>query len=681
MVPGTDTLEAARVEPRRRLPLCLKCKCALVVSVPSRFSLVYATSIDLLPRRFSCADLPDQLCRAAQSFTISPGSIAFSNTVVGLATPVQVITITNTGTTPLTITNFSLTPFNVFVLEYGWTRTLRPGQYGQWAVRFKPVAAGAVTGQMTFTIQGVAQTQTVALSGTGTTTGAIASISPNILNFPPTSLGKSAIQSVTVNNPGTSTLNLSSVTLQPPFNQVGFATAVAILPGESFSFQVSFTPSQAISYTNAISLTYDVVPPQTISVAGTGLTPSKLAITSFRTLPPGAKGFPYLANFSAAGGKPPYTWSLTAGKLPPGITLSPSGALTGILNVTAIGKTNFKVQVKDSSTPQQRASAIVILPAAAATAACNNITWDQSGTSTPEVDLPDLGTGSYLGTEGGLYPGGSNVRPATHEADGIALANGIVPLDANGNSDPSGKYVLLAIGVSISRTMFAQYQLTEQVDPLLNPHLVIVDGAIDGTDSPNWASFTDGSWQTVLNFYLPYQNVTAKQVVAVWLNDPRSQPKGVYPADMAQQESDVIAALQNMQIYFPNLKLAYLESMHYGGYATNNPLILPEPYAYETGFATQSVIADQINGAADLNYNPLNGPVVAPWLSWGTYSWANGMLANGVARTNADGLEWSCSDLGPDGVHASSTGKIKDAALLTTFFKSDETATPWYLAH
>jgi len=617
---------------------------------------------------------------AAQSFTITPTSIAFPNVVVGMETAVQEITITNTGTTLLTITNFTITPFNVFVLEYGWTRTLHKGQSGIWAVRFKPVAAGTVTGQISFTIQGVSQPQIVTLSGTGTTTGAVAGVSPNVVAFSETPIGTTSTQTVTVTNSGTSSLKLTSVTVLPPFSETGYTTVVTIQPKRSFSLQLTFTPIQAVTYANAISLVYDVVPAQTISVAGSGVAPPALAVSSFPTLPAGAKGFAYLANFTAAGGTPPYTWSLAAGTLPKGLTLSKSGALTGPMNVASTGNYSFTVQVEDSSTRQQTAAAAVTVPVAPASAACNNVTWDQTGTRLPEVDLPDLGTGSYMGTEGGLYPGGSNDRPADHEADGLALANGIVPLDANGNYDPNGKYVLLSIGVSISRTMFTQYQLTEQVDPTLNPHLVIVNGAIDGTDSPNYANFSDGSWQTILNFYLPYQNVTANQVVAVWLNDPRSQPKGTYPLDMAQQESDVIAALQNMQIYFPNLKMAYLESMHYGGYATNNPEILPEPYAYETGFAMQTVIADQINGDADLNYNPNNGPVVAPWLSWGTYDWANGMLANGSALADSSGLEWSCSDLGPDGVHASTVGKYKDAALLTTFFKNDETVEPWYLA-
>ncbi len=597
-----------------------------------------------------------------------------------METQVSAITITNTGKTDLTITSFSITPFNTFILEYGWTRTLRPGQYGNWALRFKPTATGPVTGQISFTIQGVSQPQIVTFSGTGTTTGAAASISPNILSFPTTSVGSTATQTVTVSNTGTSALKLTAVTVLAPFHESGYTTAVSIAPKKSYSFQVTFSPSEVLAYKNAISLTYDVVPAQTISVAGSGVAPPSLAVSTFPALPTGTQSAGYLTKFAAAGGKLPYRWGISSGPLPTGLTLKQTGSLSGILNVAATGNYTFTVKVADSSTPPQVATAVMTLPVTTASAICNDISWDQSGTTMPEIDLPDLGTGTYMGSEGGLYPGGSNQRPAAHEADGIALANGIVPLDADGNYDPNGQYVLLSIGVSISRTMFTQYQLTEQADPLLNPHLVLVNGAIDGTDSPNYANFNDGSWQTILNFYLPYQNVTADQVVAVWLNDPRSQPSGAYPDDMAKQESDVIAALQNMQIYFPNLKLAYIESMHYAGYATNDPEILPEPYAYETGFAMQSLIADQINGDANLNYNPNNGAVVAPWLSWGTYDWANGMLANGNALPALAGLEWGCADLGPDGVHASMVGKNKDAALLTSFFLNDETVEPWYLA-
>lgn len=58
--------------------------------------------------------------------------------------------------------------------------------------------------------------------------------------------------------------------------------------------------------------------------------------------------------------------------------------------------------------------------------------------------LVDLGLGqTYNGQEGGLYPGGSNARPAAHDAAGRKIARGIVPLDVEGNPDPvNGKIVI-----------------------------------------------------------------------------------------------------------------------------------------------------------------------------------------------------------------------------------------------
>src|SRR5258705_10522825 len=64
--------------------------------------------------------------------------------------------------------------------------------------------------------------------------------------------------------------------------------------------------------------------------------------------------------------------------------------------------------------------------------------------------LVDLGPGqTYHGHEGGLYPGGSNVRPAAHDAAGQKIARGIVPLAADGKPDPpNGKIVIMPVSVS-----------------------------------------------------------------------------------------------------------------------------------------------------------------------------------------------------------------------------------------
>ena len=48
------------------------------------------------------------------------------------------------------------------------------------------------------------------------------------------------------------------------------------------------------------------------------------------TLPPAPQGTPYRATVTATGGATPYTYTVTAGALPPGLTLNSStGQITG----------------------------------------------------------------------------------------------------------------------------------------------------------------------------------------------------------------------------------------------------------------------------------------------------------------------------------------------------------------
>ena len=70
--------------------------------------------------------------------------------------------------------------------------------------------------------------------------------------------------------------------------------------------------------------------------------------------------------------------------------------------------------------------------------------------------------------------------------------------------------------------------------------------------------------------------------------------------------------MQIAKTRFPNLKIAYLSSRIYAGYADTN--LSPEPEAYQGGFAVKWLIADQINGSPDLNYDSTNGPVRASCL-------------------------------------------------------------------
>ncbi|HEY2251611.1 MAG TPA: hypothetical protein VGH74_11145, partial [Planctomycetaceae bacterium] len=73
----------------------------------------------------------------------------------------------------------------------------------------------------------------------------------------------------------------------------------------------------------------------------------------------------------------------------------------------------------------------------------------------PKIPLNDLGMGLYLNQfQGGLYPNGSNVVPATHAVVGLARAAAIEPLNTAGVPDPNGKLGLISIGYSNSTQEF-----------------------------------------------------------------------------------------------------------------------------------------------------------------------------------------------------------------------------------
>jgi hypothetical protein len=70
-----------------------------------------------------------------------------------------------------------------------------------------------------------------------------------------------------------------------------------------------------------------------------------LVITT-ASLPNGNKNVPYSAQINATGGEPAYTWSLSVGTLPSGVTLNPN---TGLISGTpTVGGTyNITVMVRD----------------------------------------------------------------------------------------------------------------------------------------------------------------------------------------------------------------------------------------------------------------------------------------------------------------------------------------------
>lgn len=131
--------------------------------------------------------------------------------------------------------------------------------------------------------------------------------------------------------------------------------------------------------------------------------------------------------------------------------------------------------------------------------------------------------------------------------------------------------------------------------------------------------------------------------------------------------------LRNVKALCPNLRMVFMSSRD-RAYTDDPATVGPEPWAYENGFAAKWTIADQINGTGNLNFDPAKGTVVAPYVTWGPYTWVDGL------NPRSDGLIWLCSDLDKDDfVHPSVDGTKKVADQLLAFFKTDPMATSWFL--
>jgi hypothetical protein len=617
-----------------------------------------------------------------QEISSSPSSLAFSNTYVGKATGSKVLTITNIKSSGAAIINsigFSCPGYGISS-GVAPTSLGKPGTITHYSIFFQPLAAQAYDCNFVITLSD-STVLNVPLTGTGLAPKTTVSVSPTSLSFPNQALGStSAAQTFTITNTGSASINLNSITILP----ADFTTSAVTLPysiakGNSLTVSVYYSPSQITSgeYGN-IDLDYNEIPDNGVSISGNGVAAKALSIATFATLPQATASAAYEVTLSTSSGTGPFTWSLAPGStLPSGLTLSSAGVISGTLSSSVnVGTYTFTIKVKGSK-PNSVAKTFSLGVYANLGDACNNISFNVPNTTTPIVALTDLGTGTYQGYEGGLYPNGSNVRPAATDSYGVGLADAIQPLDSSGNPSPTGKYVLLALGESTAQNEFNSFLPIANADPAKNPSLVIVNGAQGGATPNEFVISSSYYWSTILDNYLPQNGVTADQVVAVWIEDTDSIKTGSFPTDMTTMQGEYETLAQDVLTNFPNVKLMYWSSRVYGGYS--NGLVDPddpEPYAFEAGYAVKDAIGDQINGNANLNYNPALGPVLAPWMSWGPYYWSNGMLGR------KDGLEWDCEDFSADGTHPSSTfGQLKVAAQLLNFLKTDDTTTPWYLAH
>jgi probable HAF family extracellular repeat protein len=220
----------------------------------------------------------------APAVSLTPGSLTFTEQLVGSTSAEQTITLTNTGDGPLTLHGVHFTGLNAS--DFAATADLggailAPGQSRAITVRFAPTAAGSRTASLAVSDSAADSPHTVTLAGTGTAPTVTFGVSrlgrPTRVSWGDQPVGSTgATQTLTNTNGGTGALTISSVRITGA-NAADFALAAGssgpvLAPGASRSFTLRFRPGSKGSRTASLTMSDNAAgSPHTVALQGMGV--------------------------------------------------------------------------------------------------------------------------------------------------------------------------------------------------------------------------------------------------------------------------------------------------------------------------------------------------------------------------------------------------------------------------
>lgn len=242
----------------------------------------------------------------------------------------------------------------------------------------------------------------------------------------------------------------------------GTPTTTANATALIFSVADASTPTQSKSVSLTLTISAQAVAP--------------LAITT-TSLPNGQVGNPYSAMLAATGGTTPYSWALTAGLLPAGLSLNSStGAISGSPTASATA-TSLTFKVTDAGSPAQTQSvtlSLTVNPLAPLTVITTSLPNGQVGTAYSASLAATGGTTPYAWSlTSGTLPAGLSLNASTGvlagtptaTANATALAFTVTdsstpaqtkPLNLTLNVSPSTITLTVApteVGITISQSL------------------------------------------------------------------------------------------------------------------------------------------------------------------------------------------------------------------------------------
>jgi hypothetical protein len=212
---------------------------------------------------------------ATSPLTFSPLTQSFASTLIGTASAVKTVTVTNSSASPVNITNF-VASGDFSVAGSGATPcggVLGAGASCTVAVAFHPSVPGSIKGSVTLMDNAPVNTQLYNLMGKAVLP---VSFSPASLTFAAQTVGTTSAQKiVTLTNNQAVALTLTSVVASGQYAAAAGGTnpcGSTVNAHTSCTFAVTFSPKQPVAIPGVVTVTHNAASgnPQVIKLSGTG---------------------------------------------------------------------------------------------------------------------------------------------------------------------------------------------------------------------------------------------------------------------------------------------------------------------------------------------------------------------------------------------------------------------------
>jgi hypothetical protein len=384
---------------------------------------------------------------AAPQLTVSPAAVNFGNVPLNTAST-QSVTLTSTGTSPVTINAATASgpPFTVSGATF--PVTLNPNQSVTVQVQFDPAATGTATGQLTVNSNSTSgATTNIQLSGTG-----IAATTPQLtasstsLSFSNVTVNSNATLPLTLTSSGTAPVTINAATLSGAgFSDSGASFPLTLNPGQSVTLQVKFSPASAGTASGQLTVnsnstsgaaiiiqlsgtgTVATIPQLTVST--TSLSFGNVTVNSNATLPltlTSSGTAPVTINAATLSGS---GFTDSGASFP--LTLNPSQSVTLQVKFSPTSAGTASGQLTITSNSSTGATIVLQLNGTGTAATTPQLLFSSTALAFGNVPVGSTGTLSLTLTSSGTAP--VTINSAALQATGFSDSGATFPVTLNPN--------------------------------------------------------------------------------------------------------------------------------------------------------------------------------------------------------------------------------------------------------